>query len=534
MKRFLLSCILAFTLFFYNKANAQTVSFENFTSVAPGSNPTGWTVNPNTSVNAYNRPGSCSVGDKGLGTPGVGKSAPTGFITQSFAFNPSQSTIVINFKVFVFDANLKCSSAKNFDCDTYVQVYLVPVSYNDALGTPTGADLYGSLPNYQILYANANNTVIFNSVSLPAGVTSYRLLFNFKTASGSNCTSNGTKFIFDDFGFVSTSCSGNCPPIANDDYFNSDLQSLFSPGTSFKGNVFGGYALWSTQATAGYSLHSLGYSPAVSDGVDYDLLNTNLSSVTFTKVSDPVVVTSNAGCGSLNPGTVTFNNDGTFTYFRGSICVTRVSFTYKISRSGIESNVAKVIIDMPGQEISLPVHFKSFNADRKNTSTISLKWTTATEQNNRGFYVQRNIGGEWKNIAFVFSQADGGNSSSELSYEYFDANLEKGISQYRIQQVDMDSKATYSDIRAVRGEGSANKVSVYPNPSTDGKVNLVFENGTSLRDVQVADLQGRIVKTYKEVKGNILVVDKLTSGFYTLKITDRNTAVSSVEKVVVK
>lgn len=181
-----------------------------------------------------------------------------------------------------------------------------------------------------------------------------------------------------------------------------------------------------------------------------------------------------------------------------------------------------------------PVKFKSFNADRKNSSTVTLKWITASEQNNRGFYIQRNIGGEWKNMAFVFSQADGGNSASDLSYEYFDANLEKGISQYRIQQVDIDSKATYSDIRAVRGEGTANKVSVYPNPSFDGKVNLVFENSNSIRDVQVSDMQGRVVKIYKEVRGNVLIVEKLSSGFYTLKVTDRSTAVSSVEKVVVK
>ena len=75
---------------------------------------------------------------------------------------------------------------------------------------------------------------------------------------------------------------------------------------------------------------------------------------------------------------------------------------------------------------------------------------------------------------------------------------------------------------------------VYPNPSADGKLNLVFEGNSEVRDVQVGDMQGRIVKSYKGITNNILVIEKLSSGFYTIKITNRNTAAISVEKVVVK
>jgi hypothetical protein len=74
---------------------------------------------------------------------------------------------------------------------------------------------------------------------------------------------------------------------------------------------------------------------------------------------------------------------------------------------------------------------------------------------------------------------------------------------------------------------------VYPNPSADGKVNVVFEDNT-VRDIQVNDMQGKVIKSYKGITNNILVIEKLTSGFYTIKITNRNTAASSVEKVVVK
>lgn len=186
------------------------------------------------------------------------------------------------------------------------------------------------------------------------------------------------------------------------------------------------------------------------------------------------------------------------------------------------------------ENIPLPVKFKSFNANRTSASNVTITWTTASEQNSKGFNVQKNVGGEWKTIAFVFSQTEDGNSSTDLSYSFKDANNEKGITQYRIQQVDLDGNAKYSDIRAIRSEGTVAKIVVYPNPSVDGKLSVVFDDNSSVRDVQVNDMQGRVVKSYKEITNNILVIEKLTSGFYTIKITNRNTAATSVEKVVVK
>jgi hypothetical protein len=191
------------------------------------------------------------------------------------------------------------------------------------------------------------------------------------------------------------------------------------------------------------------------------------------------------------------------------------------------------IVSLAGDCIPLPVKFKSFNASRTTTSNVSITWTTASEQNSKGFNVQKNVGGEWKTIAFVPSQALGGNSSYDINYSFKDANNEKGITQYRVQQVDLDGKFAYTDIRAIRGEGTVGKIIVYPNPSVDGKVNVVFEDNT-VRDIQVNDMQGKIIKSYRGITNNTLVIERLTSGFYTIKITNRNTAASSVEKVVVK
>jgi hypothetical protein len=182
----------------------------------------------------------------------------------------------------------------------------------------------------------------------------------------------------------------------------------------------------------------------------------------------------------------------------------------------------------------LPVKFKTFNAIRSNGSSVAITWTTAMEQNSKGFNIQRNVNGEWKTIAYVPSQSLDGNSSSDLNYSFVDGNSEKGITQYRIQQVDLDGNSKFSDIRAIRGDGNLAKVVVYPNPSTDGKVNIVFEDNSSLRDIIVNDMQGKVIRSFRGISNNILVIEKLTTGFYTIKVSNRTTNASSVHKVVIK
>ena len=179
----------------------------------------------------------------------------------------------------------------------------------------------------------------------------------------------------------------------------------------------------------------------------------------------------------------------------------------------------------------LPVTFKSFTATR-NKQKVALKWETASEQDNKGFYIQRFVNGEWKDVALVFSKTPDGNSSTLLAYEYSDVNTARGVSQYRLLQMDFSGKSKYSDVRTVPGTEQTGSVVIYPNPST-GTIHIVLE-GQSVKDVLVSDVAGRIVKQYMGIATSTLVIENLTTGFYAVKITDRTTGLTAVEKVVIK
>lgn len=183
--------------------------------------------------------------------------------------------------------------------------------------------------------------------------------------------------------------------------------------------------------------------------------------------------------------------------------------------------------------IVLPVTMKNFNV-RRDRGNVSLSWTTASEQNNRGFNIQRSLGnGSWETVAFVRSAAAGGSSSSDLSYTYSDANSFRGVSQYRLQQVDADGKTSYSDIRTVRGEQQAGKTLVYPNPSTNGAVKVSFDGASGIRNVFVSDMSGRVVKQWQNVTSDNLQITDLNPGMYMIRVVDQVAGTQTSDKLVV-
>ncbi len=76
-------------------------------------------------------------------------------------------------------------------------------------------------------------------------------------------------------------------------------------------------------------------------------------------------------------------------------------------------------------------------------------------------------------------------------------------------------------------------VIVYPNPSSDGRINIVFEEGNAIRDIAVQDMSGRIVKRITGVTNNNIQIENLTAGIYTLQIFERATGEQSVQKIVI-
>jgi hypothetical protein len=95
---------------------------------------------------------------------------------------------------------------------------------------------------------------------------------------------------------------------------------------------------------------------------------------------------------------------------------------------------------------------------------VELKWTTATETNNRGFEIERmSTGGQFEKIGYV---AGFGTTTEPKAYSFVDTRLETGRYTYRLKQIDLDGTYKYSQELNVDVEVPIEYVleQNYPNP----------------------------------------------------------------------
>ncbi len=125
-----------------------------------------------------------------------------------------------------------------------------------------------------------------------------------------------------------------------------------------------------------------------------------------------------------------------------------------------QNYVATINIDA-----GLPVELISFSANSFG-SNVELKWQTATEVNNYGFYVERinkSLNTDWQTLGFVKGH---GNSNSPRQYTFVDNTANNGNYSYRLKQVDVDGSFEYSPVVEVF-VGAPDKFELsqnYPNP----------------------------------------------------------------------
>ena len=115
---------------------------------------------------------------------------------------------------------------------------------------------------------------------------------------------------------------------------------------------------------------------------------------------------------------------------------------------------------------AIPVELTSFTAEVQKKN-ILIKWSTASEKNNRGFYVERNRSGDWQAIHFAEGR---GTTTKGHEYEFLDIIPNSLITvtlQYRLRQVDFDGTSSYSGEIEVELNPIPEKFELsqnYPNP----------------------------------------------------------------------
>jgi parallel beta-helix repeat protein len=279
-------------------------------------------------------------------------------------------------------------------------------------------------------------------------------------------------------------------------YFRDNVADIFA----LDGNLFNGSTLQNTYATVpGFFVarnleqNSFFSNPGLSNaaGNDFSLTNTAFSS-----------------------------NKGDFTYDAVLSGTTDFAENPRLFSTRVDAGAFE------NQNIVLPVAFINPFRATKIKETVKVEWTTASENNNAFFEVQRSINGvDFSTIGTVKGV---GNATQITPYFLVDNNPNKGINYYRIKQVDRDEKSVFTNILTVLFD--AKKLSIYPNPAHE-KLNILTDE--TIEFVKIKSVNGAILATQKSSFSQINV-GNLASGFYILEVKMAGNAVPIFQKIVVE
>ncbi len=161
--------------------------------------------------------------------------------------------------------------------------------------------------------------------------------------------------------------------------------------------------------------------------------------------------------------------------------------------------------------IILPVELQDFNG-RCSGNQVVLEWSTATENNNAYFSIDR------AGASFQFSpfaRVEGAiNSSQMLNYRYLDLQLKDEVTYYRISQTDLDGTTKVLRTISVPSCFSNSNVAYYNQALNE----LVFEEEC---DVVVYDITGALIAQAQEVK-RLTMPSNLSAGTYVIKVLAQN------------
>lgn len=213
-----------------------------------------------------------------------------------------------------------------------------------------------------------------------------------------------------------------------------------------------------------------------------------------------------------------------------------ISTTSNIYNGGTGTDVLNVVVN----NAPLPVVWAYVKAEPTNNRNILVSWSTASEQNNAGFEVERSEDGVvFQSIGKVNGN---GNTSTPSYYAFNDSKVEAGVRYfYRIRQTDLDGRSRNSIIvNAILLSGNSFLVEVRPNPVRN-ILNLDIQaSRKQTAQVVITDLAGKVYHIEKAVKLETTPVRYSTSvanylpGIYMAKVIADDGTVKSVKFVVAR
>ncbi|WP_017258859.1 T9SS type A sorting domain-containing protein [Pedobacter arcticus] len=202
---------------------------------------------------------------------------------------------------------------------------------------------------------------------------------------------------------------------------------------------------------------------------------------------------------------------------------TSISGSTKHSTSYIQN------IEINHVQTPLPVSLRSFNGTSKGSS-ILLKWSTASEQNNAGFDVLKKT--ETSDFKVIGNVAGAGNSTEINTYSFTDFNPSSGPNYYQLKQIDNNGEFSLSNIVALSSSLENQELKIYLNSEGKLMASVFSKKLISSSTIIITDISGKILlnlntplqEGYNTLSLN---VNNLVKGIYTASLVTSENKLST-------
>ncbi|PZR23701.1 MAG: hypothetical protein DI535_23385 [Citrobacter freundii] len=162
----------------------------------------------------------------------------------------------------------------------------------------------------------------------------------------------------------------------------------------------------------------------------------------------------------------------------------------------------------------LPLRWLSVSASINDDGKARLSWKVE-EEAVKGYEVQKLIGGNFISIGAISSKGDGNNS-----YTFTENTLLQKSSLYRIMQIDLNGRSTFSAVMSLQPAGTKGLMTLFPNPVRTSATVSVSDDYLG-KAALFTDVNGRILEQLV-IRETSFTIDlgKYRAGIYYLKTVD--------------
>ena len=199
---------------------------------------------------------------------------------------------------------------------------------------------------------------------------------------------------------------------------------------------------------------------------------------------------------------------------------TNINFSVNGDAESALANRFRLIFKNRGQP--LPVTFSTIKVIRQNNA-IAIEWEVENELNINKYEIEKSVDGEY--FTGVNSTLATGTTRS-AKYQWLDVNPFLGYNFYRIKSIGLSGDETFSRVVKIAFINGAEAINIYPNPVTDGNINLQLINQPAGKyQTRIFNNMGQVLhtQTINHGGGNLIatikaMIETPSNEFYLLEV----------------